>query len=101
MQIKLILSAAVIALVVGLAPASAADRQVRDAEGSAQFTTLHEAPAAAMTGVDMAEVRGMNWPDSAITPGPRSPHDVPATHITGPTSIHVVGPGAAESVRQN
>ena len=89
MQIKLLVSAAVIALVVGLAPASAADRQVRDAEGSAQFTTLDEAPAAAMTGVDMAEVRGTSWPDSATTPN--GVHAIPATANVGPIGIHAVG----------
>ncbi len=77
MQIKLLVSAAAIALVAGLASASAADRPVRDAEGIDQFTILSATPAEVLTTADAAQIRGRR---SVFNEGENSGLSIP----TGP-----------------
>ena len=58
MHIKIIASAVAIALGASLASASAADRQVRDAEGIEHFTILGATPAEILTTTDADRIRG-------------------------------------------
>ncbi len=98
MRIKSILATSAVVLGLGLAPALAAGPLSAEATNEG-FAALAGVPAEAMTGVDMAEVRGTSWPDSVTTPG--VDRLIPATPNPGPTAIHAVGPDAAASVRQN
>ncbi len=88
MRTKSILATSAVVLGLGIAPALAAGPLSAEATNEG-FAALAGVPAMAMTGVDMAEVRGTSWPFSATTPN--GSHAVPATANVGPIGIHVVG----------